>query len=101
MATRIFCDHCGNTITKPNVFCYGPWSDVQVLAYGGNSGGAAVGSASGGGSGSANWVGGTSNHTYQSVAPVLKLVKVDLCDVCVPIWLERVRNLTKASDPDV
>lgn len=25
---------------------------------------------------------------------------VDLCDVCVPIWLERVDKLCRASDPE-
>jgi hypothetical protein len=26
---------------------------------------------------------------------------IDLCDACAPVWIERVKALTQASDPDV
>lgn len=92
MATRIFCDHCGNTIAKPNIFCYGPWTEVQQIAYTAGHG------ASGGLLGAVGAV-GVGGPTVSTVA-VEKLTQVDLCNTCVSVWMMRVRNLTKVSDAD-
>ncbi len=93
MATRTFCDHCGNTITnQPNIMSFGllhallqhraeeqAWAQQAMMA-------ARAGHLSGHGMGP------------RPTAPDIKIEDVDLCNTCVPIWLERVRNLCKQSD---
>lgn len=92
MATRIYCDHCGNTCRNPNVFYYGPapllspsYQNVQaVYVQGGLLGG-----------------GGGFNMPNPPTPPALQnktsvvIESIDLCDRCVPIWMERVGKLTK------
>jgi hypothetical protein len=105
MATRIFCDHCGNTIREPLVYSFGPLKQIndhnsliqmqmqqqrqlalmqQNVGMGGNYGGGAAGIAS----------------VTTCGSPTSAMIDVDLCPVCAPIWMERVKNLTKRSDPE-
>lgn len=92
MATRIYCDNCGNTVTTPIRFCFGPRSAIDaevndvISRYLGTTPG----------------VGGFQAALAQqnsNQAP-LKTVTIDLCQICVPIWMTRVANLTKASEPE-
>lgn len=103
MGTRRFCDHCGNTCRNPKVYSYGPSANYIMqttsLAYQNTmaaanaitfTGNAMYGSLGGsGGSGA-----------YSPAPPHISHTDVDLCDTCAPIWLERVRKLTAASDPE-
>ena len=99
MATRQYCDHCGNTIRNPHKYCYGPHPAVNYVAthlpnYAGYSQYPGVNAQSNMGT-----LGGT--PTYSTVAtavPSPEMVVIDLCDHCVKIWMTRVENLTKASD---
>ena len=107
MATRIYCDHCGNSIKNPNVLSYGPVKIVEsyhqhqmqahhfhVIAAQQQNMAQGIASA------------GQANQAMPQ--PLLKpkilenhpIVDVDLCDHCVPIWMERVRQITAQSDPD-
>jgi hypothetical protein len=74
MTTRTVCDHCGNTITNANSsnrFSYGPgvFSDDDET------------------------------EPVQRTKPRPKRKNLDLCPICIPIWMKRVEDLTKASDP--
>lgn len=82
MGMRLFCDHCGNTIQRPNKFQIRPVKsydhdedvddedDEDVIQ--------------------------TKRSRNTKVVP--KPFAVDLCDHCMPVWFERVKALTKASD---
>ena len=79
MATRTYCDNCGNTITMPFKYCYGiytgtPPQHVQALSQ-------QYGLAQGGG-----------------VIPTTDFVVIDLCPTCKTVWMDRVRALTASSD---
>jgi hypothetical protein len=90
MATRVICDHCGHVISdkNPNVFSFGPRMIAQPIQYDPRQN-AIVGVQAGGHS-----------YTYSTPNPTVPIEDVDLCNACVPIWMSRVRNLTKASDPE-
>jgi len=100
MATRTFCDHCGNTIRNPKVLSFGDLKGVlsrneaqhravmqQVQALHAN----------------VQYIPPQAGpvSAKQSGVPEIGVTHVDLCPTCVPIWLERVKALCKASDPDV
>lgn len=87
MATRIYCDHCGSTCRSPNVFCYGP-----VLYYQGSNAQTNVGIL-GVGAGQSYYQISPPPPTPQKQAVATK--QLDLCDRCVPIWMDRVDKLTK------
>jgi len=101
MATRIFCDHCGNTIRDPIVFCFGPHKAVQDqidvyrqmhVQHQYAQQGIAWTTAS---------VTTTSGYVPTPPPPqatISSLEKIDLCQHCVSTWMSRVRNLTKESD---
>ena len=87
MATRQYCDHCGNTVRNPKQFCYGPYPAVNyVQAYVGQQQYAA---------GSTGILGASA---YPTAIPSPEMVVIDLCDHCIPVWTKRVEMLTKASD---
>jgi len=109
VATRIYCDNCGNTIRDPQVFCFGPrynyynqnqhaqaqaynqyvvgQAQAQQNAYG-NLGGQVV----------TAYVPLPPNPVPPTTSQVIAVEEVDLCQHCVSIWMARVKNLTKASD---
>lgn len=115
MGTRRFCDHCGNTCRNPKVYSFGPSANHTMqttvamqnaylatnasnISFSGVTGmpytvGAGQATAGYGGSG------GSGTYCPPSV-PAYGHTDVDLCNTCAPIWLERVRKLTTASDPD-
>lgn len=88
MATRIHCDHCGNTVRPGNyeVFTFGPKIafDMQLHQAMGHMQALQMGQ----------------QNVANVGAPRQPIETVDLCTICIPIWATRVRNLTKASDPD-
>lgn len=99
MATRTFCDHCGNTVRSPHKFQFGPKpvrdNSAEELQY-------TLEVARVGG------FGGSSGSIKQAMAAIGKpapvpahpTTTIDLCDACIPIWLKRVGALCKASDPE-
>lgn len=102
MGTRYFCDHCGNTVQKFTELAFGDLNSIikgmsdrheamqqmQALRLQG------VGAPGG------NVAQGPYAQT-PSAKPPINIMKVELCDNCVPIWMERVNNLCKQSDTDV
>lgn len=101
MATRTYCDHCGNTVQNPKVLSFGDFRGklrdeasqqavIQQAMDAMRIGGAFGGGGNGG-------VSVTQQAPSKAVAPI---INVDLCDTCVPIWLRRVGALCKASDPE-
>lgn len=115
MATRTFCDHCGNTVQNPTVLSFGPLrSEILKLrsredalrqsaydmqkaqAFGGGGGASGVGVGVGI---SIVGSGGVAQAPPPDKHPQIKITDVDLCPTCVPIWFERVSRLCKASDP--
>ena len=76
LATRVFCDHCGHEISDKNAInvMFGEWSSLyaQNMAMGGQN--------------------------LAQGAQIIPPERVELCKLCFPIWMDRVRNLTKASD---
>lgn len=78
MGIRRFCDHCGNTIHAPNRFKFGPT----------------------GGSYDDDEDEDESPRRRKTSKPSFKTVIIDLCDVCAPVWMKRVQNLTQKSDPE-
>jgi hypothetical protein len=90
MATRTYCDHCGKTISgSAEIFCFGPKSYINVSSQSYQQAGAN---------------GGPLSYSLQptttmvSTNPKIVVEQVDLCLVCVPIWMTRVKKLTQASD---
>lgn len=83
MATRHYCDHCGNKIKEHNkgIMKFGPFKAIeahqQMIQYG-----------------------VTNLQIMSSIVKNFEVMEVDLCDACLPIWYSRVRNLTKSSDPE-
>jgi hypothetical protein len=79
MATRIFCDQCGNTISdnRPIVVLYGAFESMNFFQQGQLGANIAQGA-----------------HTQNRIPPP----QLDLCKICYPIWMDRVKNLTKVSD---
>lgn len=109
MATRTFCDHCGNTVVNPTVLSFGPFkaalqqmrehsertrvmeAALQARQFAGSGGG---------GAGNINVAVSPPGGQANTVAnPQVVVTDVDLCLACVPIWFERVSKLCKASDP--
>lgn len=115
MGTRRFCDNCGNTIRKVNIFTFGQESTDQdvadykdalqnmqaiqkvQLAYAQNA--ARNSSAGSLGSYSPGSPGVGSSQGAASQLQNYPRFTVELCDHCGPGWLTRVQNLTKESDP--
>lgn len=114
MATRTFCDHCGNTVQNPTVLSFGPFKqefgylkekemaikqamhDIHHPKYAG----AAAGAGSGGGYVQVVSVNAGVGAQKQAPSPTqIKVTDVDLCPACAPIWFERVSRLCRASDP--
>lgn len=108
MTTRIYCDNCGNTIRDPQVFCFGPRpnyysqnQNAQAQAYQLYVAGQAQGIIGPLTPYTTSGLGGASTtYTLPTNPPVpaIAVEEVDLCQHCVPIWMARVKNLTKASD---
>lgn len=109
MATRTYCDQCGNTIREPNVFLFGPKKNLdyekqqlmaalahQQLAQASQNQGPH-------GYAGLSSLGGNAGNSQGSTTPPKPMpdtVQIDLCDVCMPIWMARVKKLTSGSDPD-
>lgn len=106
MATRMFCDQCGNTIRESHkASCYiGPVLTMHDPSqqHAINQYNQAVGVQNaqhlGAGSGSYSVMAGNYIPTTSATTPFLSL---DLCNTCVKSWPERVKHLTRMSDPDV
>ena len=86
MGTRIFCDHCGNTVTQVNRYGFGPmpqyipdYSNQQTIQR-------------------IQAQQSLIGIQYQALAPQTPIKDVDLCNTCVPIWMKRVEALCKNSD---
>lgn len=97
MATRTYCDMCGNTVRSPAKYCFGPAPTYhysqQLVSYPGvqTQGGLSV--LGGGQPGYA---------TNVTTSPSMATVEVDLCPTCEKIWMKRVEAITKTSEvPDV
>lgn len=97
MATRTFCDHCGNTCHNPKKFIFGPQmvrdSSKEELRQ-------ALEMARITGVTDPNGLKQAMQGIGQQVKPSHPTKVIDLCDTCVPIWLERVDKLCRASDAD-
>jgi hypothetical protein len=84
MVTKTFCDHCGNTVgsTSYSRFTISKNGPVFVASppypYGVSVGQGVV----------------------QTVQPTTPTLLFDLCPHCEPVWLERIKRLTSASDPE-
>lgn len=89
MATRTFCDHCGNTVKTPNIFCYGPHQAVK------NEVNAAFNAMHSSHIGQMQIAGRATNNPALMMP---ELTQIDLCDTCVRVWMNRVTALTKTSD---
>lgn len=100
MATRIFCDNCGNTVKEAIEYSYGPYKQIRREEHERMTYMQAM-------------AGTARQQTMQgnlsvgvglqgSVIPKVtaEMIHVDLCQTCVPIWMSRVRNLTQQSDPE-
>jgi hypothetical protein len=81
MGMKMFCDHCGNTITSPNRFRFGP---VRCNDDDDDEG----------------WRTRRKAKAKPFTATTIKIVEIDLCNACAPIWMTRVQNLTAESDPE-
>lgn len=101
MATRTFCDHCGNTVRSPHQFQFGPKpvrdTSSEELQYALRM--ARIGGF-GDGAGSAGIKQAMAGIGKPAPVPAHPTTTIDLCDVCIPIWLKRVSALCKASDPE-
>ncbi len=107
MGTRLYCDQCGNTVQKFNVVEFGQAHPKEVIAqyesdkrayeaycekraqqmrYDSDPFKSMMAQASQG------------SMPRAPTLPQYSKTQVELCDHCLPIWLERVKNLTKASD---
>lgn len=88
MATRTFCDHCGNTVSFPTKYFYGTHNPNNYPQQG--NGGLL----------------GIPQQTLSVMAQAQassimhNVVTVDLCPHCVPIWVKRVEAITAKSDPE-
>lgn len=101
MGTRLYCDHCGNTVRQFTKLAFGDldskikavneshdaMQQQMLLRHQG--------------------VGGHSGLVTQGpytssppVKPPIGIIKVELCDNCVPIWMKRVEMICKQSDVD-
>jgi len=107
MVTKTFCDHCGNVARDVTVLSFG--GVKQHLSYETQRMQAAVQmhihaqqnavNYGGGGAGGAGGVG-----VAQSLAappkPPIEIIDVDLCPHCVNLWMNRVKAITRGSDPE-
>jgi hypothetical protein len=94
MATKIICDHCGNSIPRAFVYCFGPYEAAARMMYAGQQ--MAAQQAMAQGIGSTGLTNSLSGPVLNYPAPSLSTV--DLCQHCQTIWMNRVTNLTKQSD---
>lgn len=118
MGTRLYCDHCGNTVTRHNKLGFGDvktalskadqrlediqsqqtyleaihqakaFGDLSVMRRAMQNIGVASGQVQ-------------SAPNSPPAKPSIGIFEVELCDNCVPIWMERVKNLCSQSDTDV
>ena len=100
MTTRIYCDLCGNTIRDPARFSFGPAAEfysMQAVQNYPSQYGVVQGIAAGG------YV-SVNLPTYAAVQtttqPKIAIETIDLCPRCIGTWMQRVKNITAASDPD-
>lgn len=112
MATRRYCDHCGNTIKTPNVFSYGPFRMIEMYhsqqiqtmqqavalqhIWQNSQGQRQLGNLAGANSPPPTQGPPAKSHILEKY----QTIDVDLCDHCVPLWMERVRQITAQSDPE-
>lgn len=90
MATRTYCDHCGNTVRNPKVLSFGDVRDAQNAE--------AMSRAQAGVGGIASLIAQPNAQRNQNTSQSTEVIDVDLCPTCVPIWMERVKKLCEASD---
>lgn len=93
MTMRIHCDHCGLQVTQFRKYGYGqlfipyPYSPPQQVI-----------NTQGGFAAQSNQQSGANQQSggfAPATSPVLDCpIAVDLCERCVPIWVERVGKLT-------
>lgn len=122
MVTKTFCDHCGHVARNHKVLSFGDIQgknvtdarhqiQMQMLAVqnaqaqrnmppyaGGGGGGGIVGGSAGMAGGSAGMAG--AYYAPPPSGPEFEIINVDLCQHCVPLWMNRVKAITKASDPE-
>ena len=102
MATRIYCDNCGNTCRNPQKYCFGSYAAINYVHYVAKQvpyHATYPQSPNVNMQANAGLLGAT--PTYSTVATTVatpELVVIDLCDHCTKIWMTRVENLTKVSD---
>lgn len=98
MGTRLFCDHCGNTVHKFNYVSFGQdngqrdiydYHDALIRYQNQNT---PILSQMG--------IGQYGGHVSLPSLKSYPRTTIELCDNCLPIWLKRVENLTRVSDPD-
>jgi hypothetical protein len=86
MGTTKFCDQCGTTVSTLHLVAFGLKNDLMPT--------------NGGGFGNTTSVAGImAQAAANQQSTQAKLSEVELCDKCLPIWMERVKRLTTASDP--
>lgn len=90
MATRVICDHCGNTISDKNPKKYAVLRSPYVSYMAMPSHQHSLG-------GLASGLGSQGVSMPQVNTPV---VEVELCLRCDEIWLNRVKNLTAATEEE-
>jgi hypothetical protein len=86
MATRTFCDHCGNAVTEHKEYSFGPKVHPIILDPNGQR---IVGH-------QVQFMNNGSVGIQGNSPPSVQTI--DLCAACIPVWMERVRRLTGASD---
>jgi hypothetical protein len=101
MATRTFCDHCGSTVRDPKVLSFGDMRSRLARQSEQEGLKAAIAAMRNDlNVGKAYAAAAMQNVNKSPAADLIPVIDVDLCPRCVPLWLERVRNLCKASDPE-
>jgi hypothetical protein len=104
MATRTYCDQCGHTCHSPNKLMFGSFMVEPSANYVGQQGQQALGGIiypPGPGNLGSIKMGNPVYSTPVYSPKWYDRVVIDLCDACAPVWIERVKALTQASDPDV
>ena len=94
MGTRLFCDHCGNTVQKFTIVAYGGLD--EELDYRDNAMRQMVHA-------QMRATQNLANPPPMQAAPAqpkprVPIIRVELCDRCVEIWMKRAADLCKASD---
>ena len=101
MATRTYCDQCGNTCHSPNKLMFGSHSIDQFGILNVQQGGLLTPPSLGHPFGTVSYPNKPAIVVSAPARKWFNKIIIDLCDTCAPVWMERVKALTKESDPDV